>query len=310
MDLRVVFFGSSQFAVPALQMLCDSSHKIAAVYSQPPRRAGRGMAHRPTAVAELAQRLGLELRTPARLSTAEVTEDFAALRCEVALVAAYGLLLPPAMLEAPRFGALNIHASLLPRWRGAAPVERAIMAGDSVTGVSIMQMEAGLDTGPLHLVRQVPIEPGEDGGSLRGRLAALGAVAARDVIGTLGRAGQAPQPQSENGICHAARLEKAERRIDWRCSMTEIFNQIRAFAPDPGAWCRIAVRGRLENVKILEAEPRSSSGAPGVITGPDLEVACGTGALALTRLQRAGRQPVTAGAFQNGARIKIGDRLQ
>jgi methionyl-tRNA formyltransferase len=301
--MRLIYMGTPDFAVPALDALVAAGHEIAAVYAQPPRPAGRGQKPRPGAVAARAEALGLPLRTPARLRDSAAQAEFAALGAEVAVVAAYGLILPPPVLAAPARGCLNIHASLLPRWRGAAPVQRAILAGDTETGVSIMAMEAGLDTGPVLLREAIPIGPTDTAGTLTDRLAFLGArliVEALDRIDAL-----APVPQPEAGVTYAAKIDKAEARIDWSLPAAEVDRRIRGLAPFPGAWCEIGG----ERVKLLLSGLAEGAGAPGTVLDDALAVACGSGAVRLLALQRAGGRPLPAAEFLRGNPVPRGALL-
>ena len=300
--MRIVFMGSPGFAVPALQALVAAGHVVAAVYTQPPRPAGRGQKPRECAVAAWARARGLAVRQPAGLRDPAAQADFAALGAEVAVVAAYGLILPPAVLAAPAQGCLNIHASLLPRWRGAAPIHRAVMAGDAETGVCIMRMEAGLDTGPVLLRAATPIGPEETTGDLHDRLAVLGAgliVEALDRLPALVAA-----PQAEAGVCYAAKIDKAEARVDWARPAIAVDRLIRGLSPFPGAWAMIAG----ERVKLLRARLAEGGGAPGTVLG-GLVVACGTGAVEIVEVQRAGGRAMAAEAFLRGLALAPGDVL-
>jgi methionyl-tRNA formyltransferase len=301
--MRLIFMGTPGFSVPALDALAAAGHDIAAVYSQPPRPAGRGKAPRPSLIARRAEALGLEVRTPTRLRDAAEQAAFAALDADVAVVVAYGLILPQAVLDAPRLGCLNIHASLLPRWRGAAPIQRVILAGDAATGVSIMEMEAGLDTGPVLLDEVVPISPDDTAGTLHDRLAPLGA---RLIVEALARREDlAPRPQPETGATYAAKIDKAEARIDWARPAVEIDRLVRAMAPAPGAWCEMAG----ERVKVLAVRLAEGAGPPGAVLDDGLTVACGAGALRLGVLQRAGGRPLDAGDFLRGFPVARGSVL-
>ena len=301
--MRLVFMGTPEFALPALEVLVAAGHEIACVYTRPPRPAGRGQQPRPSPVAVRAAALGLPVRTPATLRDPAVQAEFAALRAEIAVVVAYGLILPPPVLEAPARGCLNIHASLLPRWRGAAPINRAIMAGDTETGVCIMAMEAGLDTGPVLLRAAVPIGAQDTAGSLHDRLAELGGRMIADTLARLDAL--TPVPQPETGVTYAAKITKAETRIDWTRPADALDRHIRGLAPFPGAW--FALDG--ERIKVLLAEPAPGSGLPGEILDDRLTVACGSGALRLTRLQRAGAAVLDAPAFLRGRPLPPGTRL-
>jgi methionyl-tRNA formyltransferase len=300
--MRLAFMGSPDFAVPALRALHAAGHEIAAVYCQPARPAGRGQAVRRCAVHVEADAMGLPVRTPSRLRTvSEEWEAFAALRLDAAVVAAYGLILPKAMLEAPRRGCLNIHASLLPRWRGAAPIHAAMLAGDAETGVTIMQMEEGLDTGPMLLREAVPITDRTTTAALHDVLADMGA---RLILTALASPPQ-PVPQLVEGSTYAPKLSRDDGRIDWTRDAVTIERQVRAFAPWPGTFS--TMDGAV--LKVLSAVADEGSGPPGTVLDDALLVACGNGALRLTRLQLAGRSALDAAAFLRGHKIPPGTRL-
>jgi methionyl-tRNA formyltransferase len=301
--VRLIFMGTPDFAAPALDALAAAGHDIACAYTQPPRPAGRGQRPRPTPVAARAAALGLPVRSPRTLRDPEAQAEFAALQAEVAVVVAYGRILPPPVLAAPTRGCLNIHASLLPRWRGAAPIQRAIMAGDTVTGVSIMAMDAGLDTGPVLLREAAPIGPRDTAGDLHDRLAALGARLIVDALTRLDAL--VPEPQPDRGATYAARIDKAEARVDWSRPAVEVDRQIRGLAPSPGAWTVIAD----ERVKLLGSDLGTGAGPAGRVLDAGLAVACGQGAVRLLRLQRAGREPADAPAFLRGFPVPPGTRL-
>ena len=300
--MRVIFMGTPDFAVPALEAVAGA-HDVAAVYCQPARPAGRGRKPRPTPVQARAKALGLPVRHPTSLKGAEEQAAFAALGPDVAVVVAYGLILPQPVLDAPRRGCLNIHASLLPRWRGAAPIHRAVMAGDARTGISIMRMEAGLDTGPVLLTGETPIGESDTTGTLHDRLAAMGA---RLILRALDRlANLTPQPQPETGVTYAAKIDKAEARIDWTRPATAVARQIRGLSPFPGAWCETPA-GRL---KLLNARPVAGQGTPGEVLGEvlgGLTIACGAGAVAITEAQREGKRPMPADALLRGLDLSPG----
>lgn len=285
--MRLAFLGTPAFAVPALRALLDAGHEIAAVYSQPPRPAGRGQKPRRSPVQEMAEAAGLPVRTPRTLRDPTEQVAFAALEVEAAVVVAYGLILPRAVLEAPPRGCLNIHASLLPRWRGAAPIHRAVMAGDALTGVCIMAMEEGLDTGPVLLREALPIGPAETTGDLHDRLAVLGG---RLIVEALRRLDDLhPEPQPATGVTYAAKIDKAESRIDWTRPAPEVDRLIRGLSPFPGAWTEARGDRGDERVKLLRSRLSAGEGPPGtVLPGPGLRVACGTGAVELIEIQRAG----------------------
>ncbi|WP_205480697.1 methionyl-tRNA formyltransferase [Sphingomonas arenae] len=302
--MRVIFMGSPAFAVPTLDALVEAGHDIAAVYCQPPRPANRGKKLQPTPVQTRAEELGLEVRTPARLRDEEEQQGFAALQADVAVVAAYGLILPQPILDAPRMGCVNVHASLLPRWRGAAPIHRAILAGDAVTGLTIMQMEAGLDTGPMLLTGEVPIN-GKNAAELTDELARLGAELMVRYLQEPER--YVPVQQPEQGVTYAAKIDKAEARIDWHRSAAEIERQVRAFASAPGAWFEVAG----ERIKLLRAEEMDARlrGHDGEVLDDGLLIACGEGALQATLVQRAGRGPMSPDELLRGFPIPKGTVL-
>ncbi|HTS90866.1 MAG TPA: methionyl-tRNA formyltransferase [Stellaceae bacterium] len=297
--------GTPDFAVPILEALRAAGHEIAAVYTQPPRPAGRGHQPQPSPVARAAAAAGIPVRTPAKLDAAEV-EAFRALVLDAAVVAAYGLILPPTVLGAPRLGCINVHASLLPRWRGAAPIQRALLAGDSETGVTIMQMDAGLDTGPMLLKEAVPIGPKATAQELHDRLAALGASLVVRALAGLAAGTLAAVQQPAEGVTYAKKLAREEGRLDWRKTAAELERAVRALNPAPGVWLEHGG----ERIKVLAAEiVAAASGAPGTVLDAALTVACGSGALRLTRLQRPGRAPMEADALLRGFAIPAGTRL-
>ncbi len=297
--------GTPAFAVPLLDALANA-HEVVAVYCQPPRPAGRGQAPRAGAVEARAAALGLTVRQPRSLRNVEAQAEFAAFGADVTVVAAYGLLLPAAIVTAPRFGCLNAHASLLPRWRGAAPIHRAVLAGDAETGVTVMAMDEGLDTGPTFARAATPIRPADTTGDLHDRLAEMSAALMLDVLAGLPGS---PQPQPEDGATYAAKIDKAEARIDWAAPAAEVDRRIRGMAPAPGAWCLAPDGGRL---KLLGSRRDDGAGIPGEVlaTAPDaIRVACGTGAVAVTLLQREGRQPMRPETLLRGYDLEPGMRL-
>ncbi|MEO0464311.1 MAG: methionyl-tRNA formyltransferase [Pseudomonadota bacterium] len=304
--MRIVFMGTPDFAVPALVALHAAGHEIACVYTQPPRPAGRGKKLRPSPVQVKAEELGLEVRSPKSLKPAEDEAAFAALKAHVAVVAAYGLILRPAVLEAPKHGCINIHASILPRWRGAAPIHRAVMAGDAETGVTIMQMETGLDTGPmLHTVR-TPIARKTTGG-LTQELAEMGAAAMCEVLDDL--AAYPRTAQDDALSTYAPKIDKAEARIDWSHSAEAIERQVRGLAPFPGAWCELANGDERERIKLLLAEVTDGEGDPGTVLDDDFTIACGSGAVRPIKLQRAGKPAMERADFLRGNPVKAGTRV-
>ena len=304
--MRLIFMGSPAFSVPVLEALVAAGHEIVAVYTQPPRPAGRGKKQRPCPVHARALALTLDVRHPASLKEAEEQAAFSELRADAAVVVAYGLLLPQELLDAPAHGCLNIHASLLPRWRGAAPIHRAIMAGDRETGICIMQMEAGLDTGPVLYQETISIAPDETTAALHERLSDLGA---RSIVQSLKDLSQLQaRPQSSVGICYAQKIDKSEAQIDWSLPAEILDRQIRGLSPFPGAWAML----RGERVKLLGSalisceQPMASAGT---VLDDDLGIACGSGALRITRLQRAGKSAQSSADFLRGTPVFAGEQL-
>ncbi|ANT60419.1 methionyl-tRNA formyltransferase [Salipiger sp. CCB-MM3] len=298
--MRVVFMGTPEFSVPVLEALAGAGHEIAAVYCQPPRPAGRGKKERPSPVQARAEEMGLEVRHPVSLKGAEAQAEFAALKADVAVVVAYGLILPQAVLDAPAYGCLNIHASLLPRWRGAAPIHRAILSGDPETGVCIMQMEAGLDTGPVLLREALEIGAEETTGALHDRLSALGS---RLIVTALERLDDlTPEVQPEAGVTYAQKIDKAEAVLDWSLSAEEVSRHIRGLAPFPGAWTMAGD----QRIKLLGARVVPGEGAPGEALDDRFVIACGSGAVQVTRAQRAGKGAQDVETFLRGLRIPAG----
>ena len=300
--MRIAFMGTPDFAVPTLDALVAAGHDIAAVYCQPPRPAGRGKAPRPSPVQARAEALGLEVRTPVSLRDAEEQKAFAALDLDVAIVAAYGLILPEAILKAPRRGCLNVHASLLPRWRGAAPVQRAILAGDWETGVTIMAMDKGLDTGPMVATVKTPVAR-KTAGELTTELARLGARLMLDVLARLDDFRQTPQPEA--GVTYAAKIDKTEARLDFNMSAKAVERAIRAFNPVPGAFVEIAG----ERLKLLAADIVDEHGVPGTVLDDRLTIACAEQAIRPTLVQRAGKSAMPAEELLRGFAIPVGTRL-
>jgi methionyl-tRNA formyltransferase len=298
--MRIVFMGSPRFAVPSLDALVGNGHDVIAVYCQPPRPAGRGKGERKTPVQERAEKLGIEVRTPRTLRDEKEQMRFRALSADVGIVAAYGLILPSAILEAPKHGCINVHASLLPRWRGAAPVQRAILAGDDVTGVTIMQMDVGLDTGPILLKRELDIR-GMNAGEVTDELSFLGAKALIDWL-------EHPTPptnQPAEGATYASKIDKAEARLDWSRTAAELERQVRAFNPVPGAW----FEANGERIKLLGVQVEKASGLPGEVLDDNLTIATGSGAIRPLFAQRAGRGPMTTGELLRGFAIPKGSIL-
>ena len=300
--MRIIFMGTPDFAVPALNALVEAGHEMVAVYTQPPRPAGRGKQLQASAVQGKAEALGIEVRSPRTLRDLAAQADFAALGADIAVVAAYGLILPQAVLDAPKLGCLNIHASLLPRWRGAAPIHRAILAGDPVTGVTIMQMEAGLDTGPMLAAARTPVED-KTGGELTAELAKLGANLLIEVLADL--PGHAASAQPELGVTYAAKIDKAETRIDFSHAAELVERQVRAFAPAPGAWFELDG----ERYRVLAAQGVAREGAAGTTLDDQLTIACGHAALRPVLIQRAGRPVMSAAELLRGRPIPAGTKL-
>jgi len=299
--MRIVFMGSPDFAVPSLDALVEAGHDVVAAYAQPPRPAGRGKAERKTAVHERAEQLGIEVRTPRTLRDADEQARLRALDTDLAVVAAYGLILPKAILEAPKAGCINVHASLLPRWRGAAPIQRAILAGDEISGVTIMQMDEGLDTGPMLLKRELPLDR-KNAEQVTEELAELGA---QMLLEWLDRP-TPPEPQPDEGVTYASKIDKAEARIDWSRPAEEIERQVRAFAPSPGAW----FEANGERIRLLEASVGNDAGGrPGEILDECLNVAAGDGYVRPVKVQRAGRGVMTTGELLRGFPIPEGTLL-
>ncbi len=302
--------GTPEFSVPALSEIIGAGHDVVAVYAQPPRPAGRGMAERKSPVHVHAEACGIEVRTPASLKTAAAAAEFATLNADVAVVIAYGLLLPRPILEAPKHGCLNMHASKLPRWRGAAPIQRAIMAGDTETAVMVMQMEEGLDTGPVCLGDAVPIAKDTTAGELHDQLARQGADIMVRALAALERGSLTQTPQSEDGVTYAHKITKQETRIDFSKAAVDVHNHVRGLSPFPGAWFEIEADGRHERIKVLRSELLTDNGAskaaPGTFLDGRMAIACGDGAIRCTHLQRAGKKAMALDDFLRGFDAKAG----
>ncbi len=311
MSLRVVFMGTPEFSVPTLMEIVGQGHDVVACYSQPPRPAGRGMDLKKSPVHEAAESFGIPVFTPKSLKSEEEQARFAELNADVAVVVAYGLLLPRAVLEAPQYGCLNLHASMLPRWRGAAPINRAIMAGDSETAVQVMRMEEGLDTGPICMSETVAIGENTTAGELHDRLSGLGGDLMVRALAALSRGALGEQAQAGDGVTYAAKLSKQETRIDWSRSAAEVHNHIRGLSPFPGAWCEMTLGAKPERVKILRSVLAEGNGSPGtVLESKDAPVvACGSGAVRLEQVQRAGKKPMSGADFLRGASLSDGTVL-
>ena len=307
--MRLAFLGTPDFAVVGLDALLRAGHEIACVYSQPPAARGRGRQLAPSPAQAFAEAHGLAVRTPASMRAPEAIEAFRALMLDAAVVVAFGQILPRAILAVPREVCLNLHASLLPRWRGAAPIERAIMAGDAETGVMVMRMEAGLDTGPIALVERVSIGADMTAGELTERLSHRGADLTARALAALSRGVLTFTPQSEAGITYAKKIDKSETRIDWTRPAAEVHNHIRGLSPDPGAWFEADFGKGPERVRVLRSTRAAGSGAAGTVLDAGLIVACGDGAVRLIELQRAGKQPLKAEAFLRGTHVAAGSQL-
>ncbi|TBB85377.1 methionyl-tRNA formyltransferase [Rhizobium ruizarguesonis] len=310
MSLRIIFMGTPEFSVPTLRLLVDAGHGIVAAYTQPPRPGGRrGLDLQKSPVHQAAELLGLPVFTPVNFKDPEERERFRGLNADVGVVVAYGLLLPEAILNGTRDGCYNGHASLLPRWRGAAPIQRAIMAGDAKTGMMVMKMDKGLDTGAVALTREVEIGPDMTAGELHDRLMLVGAKAMAEAMVKLEMNDLPLTPQPEDGVLYAAKIDKAETRIDFSRDAKDVHNHIRGLAPFPGAWFELEIGGKPERVKVLGSELAEGQGAAGQLLTDDLVVACGSGAVRLTRLQKAGGKPLMAADFLRGTPLAAGMRL-
>jgi methionyl-tRNA formyltransferase len=305
--VRIIFMGTPEFAVPVLTELIKQGRDIAAVYTRAPKPAGRrGLETLPSPVHAAAAQFGLPVLTPQSLKSEEAAAVFVDHSADVAVVVAYGLILPKAVLDAPRLGCLNLHASLLPRWRGAAPIERAIIAGDRETGVVVMRMQEGLDTGPVAIVEPIEIGPDITAGELRDHLSRLGADLMGRALAALAQGNLKFTPQVEEGVTYARKIGKTEASIDWSKTAAELHNLVRALSPNPGAVFEADFGKGPERVKVLRSRPVVGRGAPGLVLDDQLSIACGVGALRLLEVQRAGKAPMSADAFLHGARIGPG----
>ncbi len=310
MSLKIAFMGTPDFSVPALEAIHAAGHDVLAVYSQPPRPAGRGLAERPSPVHAKAMALGIPVRTPRSLKDAEQQTLFADLNADAAVVIAYGLILPQPVLAAPRLGCFNVHASALPRWRGAAPIQRAIMAGDTETAVMVMRMEEGLDTGPVGMTRTVPIGPDTTAGELHDTLASRGAELIVAALAALENGTFNAVPQPADGVTYAAKIDKKETGIDFTRPAAEVHNHIRGLSPFPGAWCEVTPQGgKPERIKILRSTLGEGRGQPGEVLDDALTIACGDGAVRLLEVQRAGKRAMTAEEFLRGFTMPRGTRI-
>jgi methionyl-tRNA formyltransferase len=309
MTLRVVFMGTPDFAVPTLSEIVGQGHEVVACYTRAPAAAGRGMDLKPSPVHRMAERFGIPVLTPRTLRTEEAAQDFRAHEADVAVVVAYGMILPPSILDAPELGCLNLHASLLPRWRGAAPIQRAVMAGDAESGVAVMRMEEGLDTGPVAMAERVAITPDMTAGELHDRLMGLGADLMVRALAALSRGGLTFTPQAAEGVTYAKKITNEEARLDFSRDARSLHDQVRGLSPFPGAYLEADLGKGPERVKVLRTAPAEGSGAPGTLLDADGTIACGTGAVRLVQVQRAGRAAMGADEFLRGARLQPGARL-
>jgi methionyl-tRNA formyltransferase len=309
MTLRIVFMGTPDFAVPALAEIIGAGHGVVAAYTQPPRPANRGMAPAKSPIHQFAEQAGIVVRTPESLKGEAEQSAFAALGADAAVVVAYGLILPKAVLNAPRLGCFNLHASALPRWRGAAPIQRAIMAGDSATAAAVMRMEPGLDTGPVCLLEPVAIGPDMTARQLHDELARRGAELMVRALSALERGALDCQPQPADGVTYAAKIGKGEARIDFALSAKQVHNLIRGLSPFPGAWFEVGAAGKRERIKVLRSALTKGKGRPGEILDGSLTVACGEGAIRLVELQRAGKTPMAAADLLRGFPLPPGTVL-
>jgi len=303
---RIIFMGTPDFSVPTLDALLQAGHEIIAVYSQPPRRAGRGKKERLTPVHQFAADKGLLVRTPASLRKREPRKAFEALEADVAVVVAYGLLLGPKVLAAPKHGCLNLHGSLLPRWRGAAPIQRAIMAGDEQSGIEVMRMEAGLDTGPVCMSAKTSISPDMNAGELHDDLMLRGADLMVQALQKLQAGELSCTPQPDSGVTYAHKIDKAETRIDWSRPANEVHNHIRGLSPFPGAWFEVELNGKRERLKVLRSKVEQGNESPGLVLDDQLLVSCASGAVRLIELQRAGKRPMLAKELLRGLKLRAG----
>jgi methionyl-tRNA formyltransferase len=309
MPLRLIFMGTPDFAVPTLIEIVGRGHDVVAVFTRAPKPAGRGMELQPSPIEREARRFALNVLAPRTLRTEEAAAAIRAHGADVAVVVAYGLILPKPVLDAPPLGCFNLHASLLPRWRGAAPINRAVMAGDAETGVMVMKMEEGIDTGPIALADKLPIAPDATAGDLHDELARRGADLMVRALGALERGSLALTPQPAQGITYAAKIDKAESRIDWTKPWRTVHDHMRGLSPFPGAWFELAADGKPARVKVLRTTEGHGAGAPGTVLDDKLTIACGEGAVRILELQRAGRQAMKANEFLRGTALAPGIRL-
>jgi methionyl-tRNA formyltransferase len=309
MSLRVIFMGTPDFAVPTLTEVIGQGHEVVSVYTRAPAPAGRGMELRPSPVQVTAERFGIPVFSPKTLKTPEAAEVMASHEADVAVVVAYGLILPKAILEVPELGCLNLHASLLPRWRGAAPIQRAIMAGDAETGVCVMKMEEGLDTGPVGMVERLAIDGNATAGEMHDRLASLGADLMVRALAALGRGALHFTPQPEDGVTYASKIGNDEARLSWNRPARQVHDLVRGLSPFPGAFAEIDLGKGPERLKVLRTALAGGAAEPGTLLDEDGTVACLEGAVRLVQVQRAGKGPMGAGEFLRGARLSAGTKL-
>ncbi len=310
MPLRLIFMGTPHFAVPTLEALHNAGHKIVAVYTREPKPGGRrGLELQPTPVEKEARHLGIPVLTPSTLKTPEALDQFRAHNADAAVVVAYGMILPQAILEIPKLGCFNLHASLLPRWRGAAPINRAIMAGDSESGVMVMKMDAGLDTGDVAMGERVGVTDAMTASDLHDALAPIGGELMVRAMAALERGTLQLRPQPNEGVTYAAKINKADTRVDWNRPAHEVLRHIHGLSPFPGAWCEMPLDGAAQRVKILLCEMADGAGAPGAVLDDRLTIACKQGAVRILELQRAGRQPMTAEEFLRGTQLRLAAKL-
>ena len=307
--MRIIFMGTPDFAVPALGAVLAAGHEVLGVYTQRPRAAGRGLAPRKSPVQAFAETRGLSVLTPVNLRGTDEHARFTALNADASVVVAYGQILPKAILDAPRYGCFNIHASLLPRWRGAAPIQRALLAGDAETGVAVMRIEEKLDTGAVCLMERAAIGPDETAGELHDRLSERGAELMVRVLSDLGKGSLACWPQHDEGVTFAAKIEPDETRIDWSRKADEVHNQIRGLSPHPGAWIEVDLNGKRERVRALRSTLAEGQGKPGTVLDDQLTIACGKGSVRLLQVQRAGKRPMPVAEFRRGAELPVGSLL-
>jgi methionyl-tRNA formyltransferase len=310
MALRLVFMGTPDFSVPTLRALAEAGHEIVAVYTRAPKPAGRGMKEQVTPVERCARDLGIPVLTPKTLKTEEAQAAFRAHQADAAVVVAYGLILPQPVLDAPRLGCFNLHASLLPRWRGAAPINRAVMAGDDESGVMVMKMDIGLDTGDVAMTGRVTVDDAMTAGDLHDVLAESGAPLMVRAIETLARGDLKLVPQAADGVTYAAKIDKTEARIDWTKPARDVLRHCHGLSPFPGAWSEVEIDGQPVRIKILRCELAKGQGEPGALLDEQLTIACGDGAIRIVELQRAGKQPMSAEVFLRGTRLGPGSRMQ